>query len=50
MMQYICSGDDFKFAENLIKMVQRHQEKKGMPKYKLETKVKRGIKEVYIKI
>ena len=50
MMQYICSGDDFKFAKNLIKLVQRHQEKKGMPKYKLETKVKRGIKEVYIKI
>jgi len=50
MMQYICTGDEFKFAENLIKMVQRHQEKKGIPKYELETKVKRGIKEVYMKI
>lgn len=50
MMQYICSDDDLKFAENLIKLVQRHQEKKGIPKYKLETKVKGDIKELYLKI
>ena len=38
MMQYICSGDDFKFAKNLIKLVQRHQEKKGIPNINLKLK------------